>query len=40
MTNIMNTHTCSIGGVDMLDAIVGFLGGDLVELMRNVMSSS
>jgi hypothetical protein len=40
MTNIMNTHTCSICSVDVLIAGVGLLGGELVELMRDVMSSS
>jgi hypothetical protein len=40
MTNIINSHTCSICSVNLLVDVVGLLGGELVKLMRDVLSGS
>jgi hypothetical protein len=40
MTNIMNAHTCSIGGVNLIGAMVGLMCGELVQLMGDVMRSA
>ena len=40
MTNMGNTHTCTVGRVDVLLAVIGLLHVQLVELAREMISRS
>ena len=40
MTNIMNTHTCSVCRMDLLVAMVGLPGGEPLQVVGDVMSST
>jgi hypothetical protein len=37
MTNIMDIHTYAIGGMNLVVALIGFLGGELLELGGEMM---
>ena len=38
MTNMCNAHTLTIGGLNMILAVVGLLHGELVEVVGEVIS--
>ena len=40
MTNIMNTHTCTVCCMDLVGAVVCLTGGEPVEIMCYVVSST